>query len=398
MRDRKKTIAACCITFVITVVGTIGFMSVFNVGIGDKAFVSLTEYQQMKTIATRYAELDSLYNFLEANYYEELDEEALTLGMYKGLFEGTGDPYTKYLSEEERESHEEYFSGEFEGIGVSMNASSEGYIQIISVMDDSPAKKAGVKDGDIILAVDDVRYSGSELSEAAEALRGEKGTKVKMTVSRDGEILHFELTRAPVTDVSVYSDIIEDNMGYIRITSFVGNTAELFKEELEELEKKKVSGLIIDIRSNGGGLVNESVEIADMLMDEGVVVYAEDGNGEKTYYKTKAGRTPLKYVVLVNKGTASASEILAAGIQCNKEGTVLGETTFGKGIIQKSWRLTNGEGAEITIAQYFTADGEVIHEKGITPDIVTELKEEDITDGMVTNDRQLQKAVAVLKK
>ena len=221
MRDRKKTIAACCITFVITVVGTIGFMSVFNVGIGDKAFVSLTEYQQMKTIATRYAELDSLYNFLEANYYEELDEEALTLGMYKGLFEGTGDPYTKYLSEEERESHEEYFSGEFEGIGVSMNASSEGYIQIISVMDDSPAKKAGVKDGDIILAVDDVRYSGSELSEAAEALRGEKGTKVKMTVSRDGEILHFELTRAPVTDMSVYSDIIEDNMGYIRITSFV---------------------------------------------------------------------------------------------------------------------------------------------------------------------------------
>ena len=398
MRDKKKIIAACCITFVVTVVGTIGFMSLFNVGIGDKAFVSLTEYQQMKTIASRYTALDSLYNFLEENYYEDLDEEDLALGMYKGLFEGTGDPYTRYLSKEEREAQEEYFSGEFDGVGVTMNASPEGYIQIISVMDDSPAKKAGVKDGDVILAVDDVRYSGSELSKAAEALRGEKGTKVKMTVSRNGEVMSFDLVRAPITDVSVYSEIKEDNIGYIRITSFVGNTAELFKEELEKLEKKNVSGLIIDVRSNGGGLVNESVEIADMLMDEGTVVYAEDGKGERTYYKTKAGRTPLKYVVLVNSGTASASEILAAGIQSNDEGTILGETTFGKGIIQKSWRLTNGEGAEITIAQYFTSDGKVIHEKGITPDIVTELKAEDITAGVVTNDRQLQKAIDILKK
>lgn len=395
---KKRIIAACCITFVVTVVGTIGFMSLFNVGIGDKAFVSLTEYQKMKTAATRYAELDSLYDFLEANYYEDLNEEDLALGMYKGLFEGTGDPYTKYLTKEERESQEKYFSGEFDGVGVSMNASEEGYIQIISVMDDSPAKKAGVKDGDIIVAVDDVRYSGEELSQAAEALRGPKGTKVKMTVSRDGEIMHFELKRAPIEDVSVYSNVIENNIGYIRITSFVANTSELFEEELASLEKKKVSGLVIDIRSNGGGLVNESVEIADMLMNEGVVVYAEDGKGEKTYYKTKDGRTPLKYVVLVNKGTASASEILAAGIQCNEEGTVLGETTFGKGIIQKSWRLTNGDGAEITIAQYFTSNGEVIHKKGITPDVVSELKEEDIEDGVVVNDRQLQKAIEVLNK
>ncbi|MBE6021310.1 MAG: S41 family peptidase [Clostridiales bacterium] len=395
---KKRIIAACCITFVVTVVGTIGFMSLFNVGIGDKAFVSLTEYQKMKTAATRYAELDSLYDFLEANYYEDLNEEDLALGMYKGLFEGTGDPYTKYLTKEERESQEKYFSGEFDGVGVSMNASEEGYIQIISVMDDSPAKKAGVKDGDIIVAVDDVRYSGEELSQAAEALRGPKGTKVKMTVSRDGEIMHFELKRAPIEDVSVYSNVIENNIGYIRITSFVANTSELFEEELASLEKKNVSGLVIDIRSNGGGLVNESVEIADMLMNEGVVVYAEDGKGEKTYYKTKDGRTPLKYVVLVNKGTASASEILAAGIQCNEEGTVLGETTFGKGIIQKSWRLTNGDGAEITIAQYFTSNGEVIHKKGITPDVVSELKEEDIENGVVVNDRQLQKAIEVLNK
>ncbi|MBQ4340721.1 MAG: S41 family peptidase [Firmicutes bacterium] len=395
---KKRIIAACCITFVVTVVGTIGFMSLFNVGIGDKAFVSLTEYQKMKTAATRYAELDSLYDFLEANYYEDLNEEDLALGMYKGLFEGTGDPYTKYLTKEERESQEKYFSGEFDGVGVSMNASEEGYIQIISVMDDSPAKKAGVKDGDIIVAVDDVRYSGEELSQAAEALRGPKGTKVKMTVSRDGEIMHFELKRAPIEDVSVYSNVIENNIGYIRITSFVANTSELFEEELASLEKKNVSGLVIDIRSNGGGLVNESVEIADMLMNEAVVVYAEDGKGEKTYYKTKDGRTPLKYVVLVNKGTASASEILAAGIQCNEEGTVLGETTFGKGIIQKSWRLTNGDGAEITIAQYFTSNGEVIHKKGITPDVVSELKEEDIEDGVVVNDRQLQKAIEVLNK
>lgn len=279
-----------------------------------------------------------------------------------------------------------------------MNASQDGYIQIISVMDDSPAKKAGVKDGDIILSVDDVRYSGSELSEAAEALRGKKGTKVKMTVSRNGEVLSFELTRAPITDLSVYSNITEDNIGYIRITSFVANTSELFEKELEKLERSNVSGLIIDIRSNGGGLVNESVEIADMLMNKGVVVYAEDSKGKKTYYRTETGRTPLEYVVLVNGGTASASEILAAGIQSNKEGTILGETTFGKGIIQNSWRLTNGEGVEITVAQYFTSDGKVIHKKGITPDITVAIEDEDVTDGVVTYDRQLQKAIEILKK
>ena len=396
MWDKKKVITACCITFVITVAATMGFMRIFNVGIGDKVFVSQTDYENMKTVASRYSAVERMYEFLEENYYQELDEEEMITGLIKGLFEGTGDPYTRYMTEEEYEEMESSYSGEFEGVGVSMNVSDDGYIEVISVIDDSPAQKAGIKDGDLIVAVDDVRYTGEQLSEAAGVMRGEKGTQVKLTVSRDGVLMDFNIVRAPISDISVTSRMLDGNYGYIRISSFNTNTAEQFKKELEAMENKKAAGLVIDLRSNGGGLVDQSVEIADMLMNEGTIVYMENGKGEKTYYKSKAGRTELEYVVLVNGGSASASEILVAGIQGNNEGTIVGTQTYGKGITQKTWKLAGGGGIEITVSQYFAPDGGVIHKKGITPDIVVEFEESDITDGVVTNDRQLQKAVEVL--
>lgn len=397
MWDKKKVRIACCVTFVVTVIATMGFMRIFNVGIGDKAFVSLTDYENMKTAVARYSAVERMYEFLKDNYYMPLDEDEINTGLMKGLFQGAGDPYTRYMTKDEYEKMQSAYSGEFYGIGVNMNVSDEGYIEIISVVDGSPAQNAGIQSGDYIIAVDDVRYTGAQLSEAAGMMRGEKGTPVKLTIVRDGNIMNFNLIRKPIPDRSVSSTVLDENYGYIRIASFNSKTAEQFEKELASIESKRPKGLVIDLRSNGGGLVEESIKIADMLMNEGTIVYMENGKGERTYHKAKEGRTYLDYAVLVNGGSASASEILVSGIKANKEGLIVGTQTYGKGITQKTWKLPSGDGIEITVSQYYSPDGGVIHKKGITPDIVVDFEEADITDGIITYDRQLIRAIEALE-
>lgn len=398
MRVSKKTIVACCVTFALAVVLTLGCMTIFNVGIGDKVFVSMEDYDEIKAVADKYSELEQLHDFLEENYYTEIEESDLMTGIYKGLFSGTGDPYTTFLTADEYQGMLDSYSGEFEGIGVMMSVSASNNIEIISVVEDTPAQKAGIKDGDLIIAVDGVRYTGSQLQEATNAMRGEKGTEVTLTISRNGVMSEYTIVRAPISEVSVTHKMLDNNIGYIRVNSFRENTADQFSDALSEIEKAGAAGLVVDIRSNGGGLVEEAVEIADMLMDAETIVYLENGKGEKTYYKSEAGRTALNYVVLVNGGSASSSEILVAGIQGNKEGTIVGTQTYGKGITQNTWKLRSGCGVKITTAQYFGPNGEVIHKQGITPDVVVELQESDVQDGVLVNDRQLQEAVKLLLK
>ena len=398
MRVSKKTIVACCVTFALAVALTLGCMTIFNVGIGDKVFVSMEDYDEIKAVADKYSELEQLHDFLEENYYTEIEESDLMTGIYKGLFSGTGDPYTTFLTADEYQSMLDSYSGEFEGIGVMMSVSASNNIEIISVVEDTPAQKAGIKDGDLIIAVDGVRYTGSQLQEATNAMRGEKGTEVTLTISRNGVMSEYTIVRAPISEVSVTHKMLDNNIGYIRVNSFRENTADQFSDALSEIEKAGAAGLVVDIRSNGGGLVEEAVEIADMLMDAETIVYLENGKGEKTYYKSEAGRTALNYVVLVNGGSASSSEILVAGIQGNKEGTIVGTQTYGKGITQNTWKLRSGCGVKITTAQYFGPNGEVIHKQGITPDVVVELQESDVQDGVLVNDRQLQEAVKLLLK
>lgn len=398
MRVSKKTIVACCVTFALAVALTLGCMTIFNVGIGDKVFVSMEDYDEIKAVADKYSELEQLHDFLEENYYTEIEESDLMTGIYKGLFSGTGDPYTTFLTADEYQGMLDSYSGEFEGIGVMMSVSASNNIEIISVVEDTPAQKAGIKDGDLIIAVDGVRYTGSQLQEATNAMRGEKGTEVTLTISRNGVMSEYTIVRAPISEVSVTHKMLDNNIGYIRVNSFRENTADQFSDALSEIEKAGAAGLVVDIRSNGGGLVEEAVEIADMLMDAETIVYLENGKGEKTYYKSEAGRTALNYVVLVNGGSASSSEILVAGIQGNKEGTIVGTQTYGKGITQNTWKLRSGCGVKITTAQYFGPNGEVIHKQGITPDVVVELQDSDVQDGVLVNDRQLQEAVKLLLK
>ena len=395
---KKKVVILILIFSLLSSMATFGFLYSTDVLYNGKVLITKNEYDEYRDISMKYGRLFEFKDFIQRNYYIPVNEEDLMVGMYKGLFEGTNDPYTQYLTKEDFEEMMISTSGEYQGIGVTMVPSEDGFILIVSVMDGAPADRIGLKSGDKIVKVNDVEYSAKTMDLAASKIRGEAGTKVKLTVLRDLELLDFDITRANVKMKSVRSEIIEDNIGYIRISTFDENTADEFKNHLRDMEIAKVDGLIIDLRNNGGGLMDQSLEIADMLMGKDVIVYTEDSQREKEYYNSDRNRTELTYVVLVNESSASSSEILTGAIKDTKSGVIIGTTTFGKGIIQRVIPLDDGDGIKITVAQYFSPNGNVIHGNGIEPDIVVEIDYDDFEDEELTleNDPQVIKAIDIL--
>lgn len=359
---------------------------------GNTVRISREDYDLYKTIVNRYAKVEALYETLNKYYYKDLDQNKLIQGMCYGLFEGTGDPYTNYMSKEQYDNFVIKTTGKLEGIGVTVGANTDGYIVVVSTIKGSPAEDAGIKTGDLIIAVDDVAYKGSQLDLAVANMRGKAGSKVKVTYLRDGKSISVNLTREKIKLNSVFAQTLDHNIGYIYISSFETDTAAEFKKELHGFEVKGVSGLIIDLRNNGGGVVESGIEVADQLLDEGVLAYTEGKAQERTYMKTKEGKTSLPYVLLINGGTASTSEIVSAGIKDNKGGKIVGTKSFGKGIIQSMAPLKDGDAIKITIAQYFSPKGKVIQKIGVEPDYVVELPENSKVD------TQLNKAMELLTK
>lgn len=359
---------------------------------GQNIRISNAEYEAYKNVINRYDKVEMLYQTLSKYYYKDLDEDKLIEGMCYGLFEGTEDPYTNYMSKEEYENLMIKTTGKLEGIGVTVGVNTEGYIVVISTVKGSPAEDAGIDSGDLIIAVDDVSYKGSQLDNAVANMRGPSGSKVKVTYLRNGKKIDTDLTRAKITLDSVFAKTLDDNIGYIYISSFETQTAADFKKELHAFELKGMDGVIIDLRSNGGGIVESGTEIADLLLDEGVLAYTEGKAQECTYINTKEGKTNLPYVLLVNGGTASTSEIVAAGIKDNKGGKIVGTNSFGKGVIQSMAPLKDGDAIKITVAQYFSPKGKVIHGVGVEPDYVVEIPEDSKVD------TQLNKAIELLTK
>lgn len=366
--------------------------------------------QQYYEVNQRYGKLSELQSYIEENYYIPVEDAGLEEGIYKGLFFGIGDPYSSYLNKEEYEKLMLSTTGEeFFGVGVTILPGDDGYINVVSPIDDSPAAKAGIMAGDKIVKVDGKVYDAAGIDDAVSAMRGKEGTKVTVTVIRDEEEKTFELTRAEVHSQTVKSEVLSGNIGYIRISSFEERTGQDFAEQVKAMEKKDVKGLIVDLRDNPGGVVPASVEVADQLLDEGIVAYTEDRKGEKEFYKSTAGKTDLPYVLLVNGGSASASEIVASAVKDNKGGKLIGTTTYGKGIIQQIIPVNSiikgdksGDAVKMTIMQYFSPEGNVIQKKGVEPDIKIEVSRDDYETGTNTlprdKDTQLQKAVELLSK
>ena len=382
----KKSVFAILLIVAALVGGaaTFGTMTMLHASGAGSVTLSAKEYNQLTYMNDKYAKAEQLWNIVKDGFYQEISDEQIEEGMYKGIFEGTGDIYSGYMNESEWTAWETSMTGEFEGVGVTFMQNEEVEYVVISTVEGSPAEKAGLLPGDILTKVDGEEYTNS--TEMSMAIRGDSGTDVQVTYLRDGEENTVTMTREKIESQTVKSSVLDGNIGLIEVSAFEMKTSEDFEAALKDLESKGVKGLIIDLRNNGGGLVNESVEIADMLLDEGTVMYTEDQKGNREYAYTEKGRTSLPYVVLVNENTASASEILSAAIQDNAGGKIIGTVTFGKGVIQNSAPLGNGTGYKLTVLQYFSPNGNKIHGVGITPDIEVE-----------GEDEQMQKAIEQFK-
>ena len=346
------------------------------------------------------SKLDTLQAIIEQEYLNEYTQEDLRDGLYKGLMEGLDDPYSVYYTEEEYQELSEDSEGVFEGIGAYLSQDPDTKVVTVTrPIPDSPAEKAGIKAGDILVEVDHENVEGDDLSVTVAKIRGPSGTKVNIGVrrqNRDG-IVRFDIVRAKVESMTVDSKMLDNSIGYIQISEFDDVTSAQFKKAFKALEREEMRGLIIDLRDNPGGSVKTCVEIADEILPEGLIVYTEEKDGEGDKY-TSSGENfydgPL--VVLVNGNSASAAEILTGAIKDHEQGTILGTTTYGKGIVQQIIPLGDGTGVKVTIASYFTPNGTDIHGIGIEPDEELELDVDAyLEDG---TDNQLDRAVEIIEE
>lgn len=342
-------------------------------------------------------------DFIENNYLRDIDEEGMLDGQLKGMVQSLDDPYSVYLTEEEYNSFTQETSGIYAGIGVIVTPGEDGYITIVSPIEDTPGERAGLRTGDRISHVDGVEYFSEEMDKAVNVMKGEPNTSVTLTIIR-GEIgshesFDVEILREQIRLVTVKSQMIED-IGYMRLTSFDEITYDDFKEQLDEIEANNASGLIIDLRNNPGGLLDVTAEIADDLLGAGDIVYTETKDGQRQTLQSGRSHRDIPLVVLVNEGSASASEILSGAIKDHNRGEIIGTTTFGKGVVQTVRPLSDGAGIKLTVSEFFTPNGNAIHDLGVEPDIVVELDEDIDTIGIenIGEDNQLQKALEVIKE
>ncbi|HAE92619.1 MAG TPA: S41 family peptidase [Tissierella sp.] len=402
--SKKKVIRLMVVLLVVTNIITFGLTNLMSVTFSNKAYIPLAEYNKLKSVFNEFSKVMMVEDYVKENYLRDVDEKKLIDGQLKGMLQSLEDPYSTYMTKEEFESFLQQTSGTYAGIGVVVTPGDDNLITVVSPIEDTPGERAGIKSGDKIIKVNGVEYFGENMDEAVKVMKGEPNTKVSLTILRKNRenknnIFDIEVTREIIRLVTVKSNIIDDDIGYIKITSFDELTYKDFKIELDKLGKRNIKGLIIDLRNNPGGLLNVCADIADELLGEGDIVYTQTKDGKREYLKSDKKMVDYPLVLLVNKGSASASEILAGAVKDHKRGTLIGTTTFGKGVVQRIKDLDDGSGLRLTISEYFTPNGINIHGIGIEPDIVVELTEgvEEIGVNNLMEDTQLRKALEEIK-
>lgn len=344
--------------------------------------------------------IDEIYRIIDNTFIEEVDKDAIREGIYKGMLEALDDPYSVYYTQEEYKEMMESSSGMFEGIGAYLSQDpNTNQVTVVRPIKGSPAEDAGILSDDIIIEVDGENVEDFDLNLVVSKIRGPKGSRVKLGIKREGEteLLYFDVKRDTINVESVSHEMLDDKIGYIIITEFADATGKQFAEAYDELMDNGMEKLIIDLRSNGGGYVDTSVEVADKLIEKGTVVSIKDRHGKGETYQDKGDDNfiTIPCVFLVDENTASASEILTGAIKDYGLATVIGTQTFGKGIVQDILPLKDGSGLKVTNSKYYTPNGENIHKIGIEPDIIVEWDGDRYrTEGI---DNQLEAAKSYLK-
>lgn len=342
---------------------------------GEQISLSKAEYYQMAETQQRFQKLLDLEHEIHQKYYLDTGEIDFDTALYRGLF-GALDKYSSYFTPEEYEDYTAGLSGEIVGIGTTIEAYDD-VVRVVQPIADGPAERAGILAEDIIWKVDQTELAGLTLDESVDLMRGEAGTAVTIFVRRGSEDLEFRLIRARITTSSVNWEVRDGQIGYIRISHFEQPTANQFRQAMRQLEQEDIRGLVIDLRSNPGGYLHSVVEVAQQILDQTTIVTEVSRDGREKVYASQSGnKLEIPYVVLVNRSSASASEIMAGAIQDTESAKIIGETTTGKGVVQTSYRLADGSGFRVTTARYLTPAGRDIHGVGIEPDITIEAIEQ----------------------
>lgn len=387
------------LTFIFT---TIYITKKYNLSDGDQTISSL--FSASSSSDDKLAKsLKNIKSILKKYYLNDIDEDKAIDGAIEGYVSSLGDQYTEYIPKDEMEDYTQNLMGNYVGIGIYMSQNTkDNTIVVLTPIKYSPAEEAGILPGDIIKKINDVEYTGENMTAAANNIKGAEGTKVKLEIQRGQEIKTFEITRKKITTNPVIAEKLDNNIGYLEVTSFDENTAENFKSKYEELKAQGIDSLIIDLRNNGGGLVEEALKIADYIVPKGKeLLVTVDKDGKEKVEKSKEDvLIDMPIVVLVNKNSASSSEILAGALKDLNEATIVGTTTYGKGVIQQFLTLRDGSGLKVTVEEYYTPNRTKINGVGIEPNEKMELPE-TITNPLTVerkDDTQLQKAIELLKK
>jgi carboxyl-terminal processing protease len=370
------------------------FAAGIGVGNGTITFEKQSEQNKDLPADLDYAAVEALYDKLKSKYDGDLDEQKLLDGMKAGLAKASGDPYTVYLNEKDAEEFNKQLNGTFSGIGAELGQDENGNLIIVSPIAGFPAERAGLRPKDVVIGIDKTNAEGMSVEEAVTKIRGAKGTKVTLRVIRDKkQELSFTITREDIKIPSVKHEILEGNIGYMQINQFGGDTYELAVKAANEFKQKNVSGVIVDLRGNPGGMLDASVYVTSLWLPKGQTVLQERRGSLIISTEVATGEDILrgmKTVVLVNEGSASASEIMAGALQDHKAATVLGVKSFGKGSVQSIQDLPGGSELKVTIARWYTPNGQNIDKKGINPN-----KEVKMTDDDYKNKKDPQKDAAI---
>lgn len=382
--------------------GVLTGVLVVTLAVGGVKFVQQRQYNGVLSDSSHVQKIEYLEKMIDQEYLGEVDNAEMAEGIYAGLVYGLGDVYSRYYTADEYAQETASTDGAYAGIGVSIQKNKNGGVQIAECYEGGPGAEAGLQTGDVITAINDTDVTDMELSDVVSLIRENKDKTIVLTVFRENEEKSREIS-VDVTDVelpSVFGEMLNKKTGYIQITQFTGVTPQQYKDMFAELKDKGMERLVIDLRDNPGGLLTSVCDILREILPEGLIVYTEDkyGNREEETCDGKH-QLDMPLAVLVNENSASASEIFAGAVQDHEVGTIVGTTTYGKGVVQELRQLSDGSAVKLTVSNYYTPNGNSINKVGIKPDVEEKLASELLNKDEITHeeDNQLQKALNVIE-